>query len=211
MLLDVHTHRLPDDASTALLSCSLRNVPLPKEARFLSVGIHPWYITREDYGSQMEWVERMLDDRRVIALGEAGLDKRCATPFDLQLVAFRYVAQLADKRGLPLLIHAVKATEELFAVKKEMCPRNAWIIHGFRGKKELAESLLGQGFYLSFGEKYQPEALRITPEDRLLLETDEATADIADVYERAARERKRGLEELTAKVQETINRLFFNQ
>lgn len=95
MLLDVHTHRLPDDASTALLSCSLRNVPLPKEAQFLSVGIHPWYITREDYGSQVEWVERMLDDRRVIALGEAGLDKRCATPFDLQLEAFRYVAQLA--------------------------------------------------------------------------------------------------------------------
>lgn len=116
-----------------------------------------------------------------------------------------------DERELPLLIHAVKATEELFAIKKEMRPRNAWIIHGFRGKKELAESLLGQGFYLSFGEKYQPEALRITPEDRLLLETDEATADIADVYERVARERKRGLEELTAKVQETINRLFFNQ
>lgn len=72
MLLDVHTHRLPDDASTALLSCSLRDVPLPEEARFLSVGIHPWYITREDYGSQMKWVERMLDDRRVIALGGSG-------------------------------------------------------------------------------------------------------------------------------------------
>lgn len=211
MLLDVHTHHLPDDASTGLLSCSFRDVPLPEEARFLSVGIHPWYISREDYGLQREWVERMLDDRRVIALGEAGLDKRCTTPFDLQLMAFRYVAQLADERGLPLLIHTVKATEELFALKKQMRPRNVWIVHGFRGKKELAESFIRQGFYLSFGEKYQPEALRVTPENRLLLETDESMADIADLYERAARERNNGADALMAKVQETINRLFFNQ
>ena len=89
MLLDIHTHRLPADASAALLSCCMRDVPLPEGARFISAGIHPWYLTREDYPRQLEWVVSMLNDRRVIALGEAGLDKRCDTPFDLQVEAFQ--------------------------------------------------------------------------------------------------------------------------
>lgn len=211
MLLDVHTHRLPQDAATALLSCSLRDVPVPPRAKFLSVGIHPWYITREDYHQQVEWVHEMANDKRVIALGEAGLDKRCTTPFDLQVEAFRNVALLAEERQLPLLIHAVKATEELFTLKKQLCPHNAWIIHGFRGKKELAESFIRQGFYLSFGENYQPEALRTIPEDRLLLGTDESTELIENLYRRAAQERTAGLEAFTAKVQETINYLFFKK
>lgn len=146
MLLDVHTHRLPQDAATALLSCSLRDVPVPPRAKFLSVGIHPWYITREDYHQQVEWVHEMANDKRVIALGEAGLDKRCTTPFDLQVEAFRNVALLAEERQLPLLIHAVKATEELFTLKKQLCPHNAWIIHGFRGKKSWQKVSSGKDF-----------------------------------------------------------------
>ena len=134
MLLDIHTHRLPADASAALLSCCMRDVPLPEGARFISAGIHPWYLTREDYPRQLEWVVSMLNDRRVIALGEAGLDKRCDTPFDLQVEAFQAIALLASRHRLPLLIHTVKSSEELIALKKRMKPENAWIIHGFRLK-----------------------------------------------------------------------------
>ena len=59
MLLDIHTHRLLADASAALLSCCMRDVPLPEGARFISAGIHPWYLTREDYPRQLEWVVSM--------------------------------------------------------------------------------------------------------------------------------------------------------
>lgn len=211
MLLDIHTHRLPADASAALLSCCMRDVPLPKGARFISAGIHPWYLTREDYPRQLEWVVSMLNDRRVIALGEAGLDKRCDTPFDLQVEAFQAIALLASQHRLPLLIHAVKSSEELIALKKRMKPENAWIIHGFRGKKELAESLVRQGFYLSFGEKYQAEALQAVPADRLLLETDESICPIEELYRRAARQRNIGVEQLVSEIQETTGLLFFNQ
>ncbi len=80
----------------------------------------------------------------VIALGEAGLDKRCDTPFDLQVEAFQAIALLASRHRLPLLIHAVKSSEKLIALKKRMKPENAWIIHGFRGKKELLKVLSGR-------------------------------------------------------------------
>ena len=88
MLLDIHTHRLPADASAALLSCCMRDVPLPEGARFISAGIHPWYLTREDYPRQLEWVVSMLNDRRVIALGEAGIVNHTLTSFKGQIFDF---------------------------------------------------------------------------------------------------------------------------
>ena len=146
MLLDIHTHRLPADASAALLSCCMRDVPLPEGARFISAGIHPWYLTREDYPRQLEWVVSMLNDRRVIALGEAGLDKRCDTPFDLQVEAFQAIALLASRHRLPLLIHAVKSSEELIALKKRMKPENAGSFMASGGKRNWLKVLSGRVF-----------------------------------------------------------------
>ena len=48
------------------LTHAVRDVPLPEGARFISAGIHPWYLTREDYPRQLEWVVSMLNDRRVM-------------------------------------------------------------------------------------------------------------------------------------------------
>lgn len=53
--------------------------------------------------------------------------------------------------GKPLVIHLVKAVDELLKVKRDLRPSNPWIIHGFRGKAALAEEYLKHGFYLSFG------------------------------------------------------------
>lgn len=92
---------------------------------------------------------------RVVAVGEAGLDKLCDVPLPLQQEAFQAAIELSEKYRFPLLIHAVKATVELLVFQKKHRPTQPWIIHGFRGKKELAEDLLRHGFYLSFGKKYQ--------------------------------------------------------
>ena len=64
-----------------------------------------------------------------------------------------------------------------------------WIIHGFRGKKQLAEQLLGAGLYLSFGVRYNPEALHSAwAAGRLLLETDESPVLIHTLYRQVAEE-----------------------
>ena len=62
-----------------------------------------------------------------------------------------------------------------------------------------------------FGEKYQEEALRITPADRLFLETDESSVPVADLYSRAAEARRVSLAELTEAIRENIAKVFFKQ
>ena len=61
-----------------------------------------------------------------------------------------------------------------------------WIIHGFRGNGELASQLVCLGFYLSFGDRFNPSALRATWPDFLFLETDDKSIDIRGVYQNVA-------------------------
>lgn len=212
MYFDIHTHHLSACPSEAIYNADSNYMPTPDEAIYISVGIHPWHLTDEDYPVRLQWAESMLqDDKRIIALGEAGLDKCCDTPFALQEEAFRKVISLSEQYCLPLIIHAVKAYNELIALKKEVHPSQPWIIHGFRGKKELAQSLVNQGFYLSFGEHYHADALRYMPAETFLLETDESLASIRSLYGRAAEIRGISPESLAREVSQTVNSLFFNR
>lgn len=180
-----------------------------KEARYLSAGIHPWYLTEEDMNSQLQWLDKLLEtDSRLLALGEAGLDKVCSTPFALQLKAFQEVINRSERYEQPLFIHSVKASGELIALKKELHPRQPWIIHGFRGKKELALTYLRHGFYLSFGRYFHPAAVEATPSERLLLETDETSLSVKEVYMQVAEVRKVSLNQLEECIDENINFLF---
>lgn len=183
-----------------------------KEARYLSAGIHPWYLTEEDMNSQLQWLDKLLEtDSRLLALGEAGLDKVCSTPFALQLKAFQEVINRSERYEQPLFIHCVKASGELIALKKELHPRQPWIIHGFRGKKELALTYLRHGFYLSFGRYFHPTAVEATPSERLLLETDETSLSVKEVYMQVAEVRKVSLNQLEECIDENINFLFFSR
>ena len=71
----------------------------------------------------------------------------------------------------------------MLRIKKEIKPVQTWIIHGFRGKPQLAKQLLRAGFYLSYGEHFNAESVKITPLGKLMIETDESTKDIADIYQ----------------------------
>ncbi|WP_417130275.1 TatD family hydrolase [Phocaeicola sp.] len=211
---NVHTHHLPDTNTTAILNCSMddRAIPAYLQAQLISASLHPWYLTKENFQLQIEWLTEIIQsDSRVVALGEAGLDKICNTPFTLQLQAFRKVIELSEQCQLPLLIHSVKATEELIALHKEYHPAQAWIIHGFRGKKELAAELIRHGFFLSFGKKYQEKALSIVPTERLLLESDEEETDFPAFYEQVASLRGTTSDHIATHIRENANRLFFNR
>ena len=84
-------------------------------------------------------LEELVRHPQVLAVGEAGLDKLADAPMDLQVEVFRCQACLAEEVGKPLVIHLVKAVDELLKVKRDLRPSNPWIIHGFRGKAALVE------------------------------------------------------------------------
>ena len=182
------------------------------QATWISAGIHPWYLSPSTLNEQLDWLESVITiDRRVLAIGEAGLDRLCQTPFKLQLKAFRIIIELSEKHRLPLIIHAVKTFNEIMALKKEIRPFQPWIIHGFRGKKELAGSLLRQDFHLSVGEKFNTEAVKTIPSEHLLAETDESLTDISVIIGRLAEIRGENVDSLRTRLCLNAERLFFHR
>ena len=140
---------------------------------------------------------------------KAGLDKLAAAPMQLQVAVFKEQVELSEKYELPLIIHCVKAMDELLALRKERAPKQPWIWHGFRGKPEQAKQLLQKGFYLSFGMHYSSEAMNVVPDSRLFLETDDSPVDIEDVLRDAAKVRGVEVETLQAIVRKNIQDIFF--
>ena len=212
MLLDIHTHRHPgkwDGQSIISLSVGEEGFTcsplLRKESDIpISIGLHPWHVDGGWKGQALDNLIPWLSLPQVAAIGEAGIDRLRGGDTTDQLVAFEYQAQLAKEAGKPLIVHCVKAFDEVIHLHKRAFKHEAWVIHGFRGKPEQAHQLLREGFYLSFGEHYHDEALRLCPTDHLLIESDESTIDIETLYARAATLRDTGVEELKKEVNKNI-------
>lgn len=185
--LDVHTHRLATDPQVVSIVSTLVQ-PMGEEMRetpYRSFGIHPCRI-EEDGEAQWELLRQYVELPSCVAIGEVGLDRMAACSMERQVLLFERQARLAEEFGKPLIIHCVRAWEELIVCRKAIRPKQPWLIHGFRGKAPLADQLLRQGFYLSLGYYFQPEAARQMWPERLFLETDVAEASIQVVYERVA-------------------------
>lgn len=204
---DIHTHQRPQQATEVVFSCFKEDCPLPEEIVRFSVGIHPWHLTESNADGHWQWLVEMANRPQVVAIGECGLDKLKGPSLALQIDVFKRCALLAEERSLPLIIHAVKCFNELIRLKKELRPVQPWIIHGFRGKKEVAQEYLKHGFYLSFGEHYQEESMRTVPLDKLFLETDESSLTIESIYQKAAHTLGMSVEELARQISKNKQRL----
>lgn len=138
---DIHTH---NPAATDAVINLEPGMDMRLDGLY-SVGWHPWWPEPD-----MEWVRRMAADPRVVMIGEMGIDKR-RSPLTLteQIALTRAHALLAEELRKPLILHTVGAWPEIMALRKELKPSQPWIIHGFRGKSQLAEQLLRAGFILS--------------------------------------------------------------
>lgn len=206
----------PSCSIESSLSESPSGSPYCCDAPFCSIGIHPWDLTAENSERLWDVLQRELERRKsenrpCVAIGEAGLDKLAAAPMELQVKIFERQVALSEDCRLPLIIHCVKAVDELLAVKKRLAPLQPWIWHGFRGKAQQASQLLRHGFYLSLGEHYSQEAMRAIPASRLFLETDESVLDISDIIRRAAEVRGVDAECLQETLRENVQKVFFKR
>lgn len=207
--LDIHTHRLPAVAGTAIISTGPEAFA-PQPGMYYSVGLHPWHLERyawrePDFRARLAAV---IAHPQVLAVGEAGLDKLAAVSLAEQTEAFRLQALLAEEAGKPLVVHLVRATAELLALRRERVPRVPWVVHGFRGKAQLAAELVRHGLCLSFGEHWQPDALRAVPAERLFLETDESPVAPETLLARMAAVREVPAEALRAALAANVARCF---
>ena len=178
-----------------------------------SIGIHPWYIDENRLETDLETIKQKLQLDKCLALGECGLDKRIEIPLDLQISVFKQQLELVKETQKPIVLHCVAAYDEVIAIKKEMKIENPMIIHGFSKNEKVAQSLLKNGFYLSFG-KYllrNPDLEKVftfAPENQILLETDTIEESIYQVYEKAAAIKGISIEEMKTIVFTNFSTIF---
>jgi TatD DNase family protein len=148
------------------------------EPRLLATaGIHPH--NAKSWDPEVEaWLRETVRDPRIVAVGETGLDFHYDhSPRETQLDAFDAQLALAAEIGKPAVIHARDADEEVAAVL-EAHPATTAILHSFSSGMRLLRAGLLHRHYVSFSgmvtfKNWQlDDAIRETPIDRLLLETD---------------------------------------
>lgn len=189
---------------------------IPNNSCYFSLGIHPWFIERQNIEAAFRTLESLTRHPKLLAIGECGLDKCIDTPMSAQIAVFSRQAQLSEALGKPLIIHCVRAFAELLQLKKRLAPKAAWIMHGFSGKPALAAQLIQHGCYVSFGkallltDSRASQALRTAPIDRLFLETDAAGVSIDTIYAAAAKIRGIDTTELRRQVHRNFLTVFFN-
>jgi len=208
--IDIHTHRKQGNENVF----SLQNISpedfiqlSDNEKNYFSVGIHPWYIdaTVEE---KINTLKQIASNPAILAIGETGLDKVCEVDFDLQKKVFTAQISLAKTVKKPLIIHCVKAYNEIQQLLKETQTNIPVLFHGFRGKPQLAKELTNASFYLSFGNLFNEESLKATPFDRIFLETDDKEVEIEQVYKRVAEVKGVVVDELIETVNENFERCF---
>jgi TatD DNase family protein len=200
----------------------------------LAVGVHPHQAHQfaADAAAAAGAVARRLDAAPgVCAIGEIGLDYHYDfSPREVQQAVFRAQLALAQTRNLPVVIHTREAEADTLALIREAQATGPvrGVFHCFTGDPAAAARALDAGFFLSFaGILTFPravelrDALRATPLDRLLVETDapylapvphrgkrNEPAWVAATIEAAARERGMTVPDLGAAVRRNYAALF---
>lgn len=147
---------------------------------FAAVGLHP---CEEHTATETEHLETLASERKVVAIGEIGMDGyRARAPMDVQATLLESQLRLARARGLPVIIHCRQADEELLRVLRAECDRAGAIrgvMHSFTGNWMMAKACLTMGLHISFAgmltfKNSQPlrDTAAQVPVDRLLVETD---------------------------------------
>ncbi len=214
--IDIHTHTLATDSNIAVYN-NISNETLPElpPNTFISIGIHPWYLN--DWELQAENIIQNIYNENVIAIGECGFDKYSKFSMKLQEIAFRYQIEIAEHYKKPLIIHCVKAFNELFQIRKATKCTMPWVIHGFTASKEIALKCASEGMFLSFGKQLFTENTRTINVAKtislqnVLLETDTSELSISDIYAQLSNIRQLSTDELKRTIADNFNRCFNSQ
>lgn len=209
---NLHTHKFTNNSDVLEL---VNQYPWEFDTTIpnYSIGIHPWYIDENRLQSDLKIIDEKLQLKECLALGECGLDKRIEVPMQLQTEVFEKQIALAEKHQKPLVLHLVAAFQELIEIKNRLQISVPIIIHGFSKNEQVANELIKNGFYLSFG-KYllrNPDlesVFKSIPNDKFFLETDTIEESLEEVYQLAAKYKNIKIEDVIEIVNSNFNTVF---
>ncbi len=213
-MIDIHSHQIAPQTIFNLLIqdiCKFENY----QNQWLSIGLHPWYI--DDWKVQFADIKRLVINKNVLAIGECGLDRLITLPIEDQLPIFEAQVQLAESLDKPVIIHCVKAHNDLIAWKQRRKTTVPLIVHGFNNNRQILEQLLKNGFLISLGSALlnpnfnASKVIQHIPANKLFLETDNAEISIKTVYEAAAQRLNCEVSALQKQISDNFASEFLNQ
>lgn len=198
---DFHHHK--KNVTYGIYNLDLNNIPPDS---LYSIGIHPQEIKIDSIDNQINWLQSNINDS-CFAIGECGLDSFVEIDQKIQEDVFLRQIKISNEVKKPLIIHCVRKFYEVISFKKRA--EQAMIIHGFNKKQSIAEDLLKNNFYLSFGKAVLynlslQNILKITPLDKIFLETDNEDFNIEDLYQKTSEIKRISLEKLNEQIVENL-------
>ncbi len=145
---------------------------------YCSIGIYPHDTMELEQRGTAE-LEQMLQQPKVVAIGEVGLDYYYDdVPKEIQKKWFHKQLELAEKYHLPAVVHCRDAMQDTLAILREH-PNVKGIFHCYSGSVESMQELVKMGWSISMGgvctfknARVAKEVIAAVPADRLMLETD---------------------------------------
>ena len=113
-----------------------------------ALGIQPLEID-DSWEETLCFIEEHIHDKKIIAIGEIGLDYHYDIDKELQKCVFRKQLELAQKYNIPVIIHSRDCIQETYDILKEY--RVKGILHCYSGSVEMAHLFNKLGFYLGIG------------------------------------------------------------
>jgi len=147
------------------------------------IGFHPHNASRMRSGD-IERLAELTQQPKVVAIGEIGLDfYRDLSPREVQIESFKRQLELAEKLGLPVVIHSRDAQQEVLGILTDWAERSEQdkplgVLHCFSGDTELAERYIEMGFFVSiagpvtYRNSHAVDVARDIPLEKLVVETD---------------------------------------
>ena len=200
MFLNTHTHHLAHQSDIL----DLYN-QFPKEmnfdAKLFSIGIHPAYINILSIEEEIEIINQNIHNKSCLAIGEIGLDKLCETDFNLQIDVFEKQIKIAEENKIPVIIHSVRAYQEILHIRKKINLTIPFIFHGFNKNEQILNQIIAQNCFASFGKNllYNKNLQIIFAKlsaNQFFLENDASEIPIKEIYQFAAEIRNITIEEL---------------
>ena len=258
MYIDIHCHLTGDEYAekggadgvigranangVELIVCSGFDLQSSEQAKeiadthenvYFTAGFHPSELDKYKDGD-LEKIETLCRHEKCIAVGEIGLDYHFAdNPAPaLQRKLFIAQMQIAEKLGLPFVIHSRDSAEETYTLLAENVAllKNGALLHCYSYSAEMAKRFCDLGLYFSFGgpctfknaHKVQ-ESVRQIPASRILSETDcpyltpvpfrgefpNEPKNVVYVAEMLARLKEMPLEEVCKQIRDNAQTLFY--
>lgn len=179
--VDAGVHRMVTICTRLKNEPSVRAIADAFAPVFYAAGTHPMSAAEESMTSVDELC-RIAEHPKMVGIGETGLDYHySADSMEVQQQSLRIHCAAAAETGLPLIIHARAADDDMAQILAEEHKNAAFgcVMHCFSSSRELAEAALDLGFYLSMsGIGTFPKSQDIrdifasAPVERILVETD---------------------------------------